>query len=463
MKGLFHLALFLCILLPKIVTFAQSPPSLTSNVDLTVAACGTTLCSSFPSFGAFFSTESQIQNAFNEARRQEETQLGLPANSLGSLVLPAGYSSLSVSERALVLINLERQARAGKTYTIPTTVGPVLGLPLAGIDAPLNTLAENYADSLVKYDESGLSHTLYGTTPFTRISSLYGACAEFNARAENLYYSCGGSSSYVVEQALFSWIYRDASSAWGHRAAVLIQNIDPITGQNGFDNNQGSTASEGFLGIGVVTNVSGYGSCSQGANLVVMNIMDPSTAAGCSFSPLPVSLISFDIKKVGEDQVNLLWKTTNELDNQGFEVQRSTDMKSWMKLGFTASSEGIVNLGTKNYSFIDENPELGLQFYRLKQLDWTNNFEVFPAKEIYIDFGEEFAPVAFPNPVINSVKIKNLAANSLFEVYTMKGELQSTALYNPDEGIYLGNQKTGVYLLRFLYRGKWYSKKVVKY
>lgn len=463
MRRLYYLFSILCILVPKFVVWAQSPPSLTSDVDLTVAACGTNLCSSFPSFGAFFSSEAQIQNAFNEGRRQEETQLGLPTNSLGNLVLPVGYSSLSVSEKALLIINMERVARAGKTYTIPSTVGPVLGLPLAGIDAPLNTLAENYADSLVKYDGSGLSHTLYGTTPYTRISSLYGECAEFNARAENLYYSCGGSSSYVVEQALFSWIYRDASSGWGHRAAVLIQDVDPVNGQNGFDNNQGSSASEGFLGIGVVTNVSGYSDCSQGANLVVMNIMDPSTASGCSFSPLPVSLISFDVKKVGNDQVNLLWKTTSELDNQGFEVQRSLDMKSWMKLGFVASSEGIANAGTKNYSFIDENPELGLQFYRLKQLDWTNNFEVFPAKEIYIDFGDEFAPLAFPNPVVGSVKIKNLAANSPFEVYTMKGELQSTAVYNPDEGIYLGNQKTGVYLLRFLYRGKWYSKKVVKY
>lgn len=461
MKKLYNLSFTLYLLLIATIGFAQSPPSLTSNVSLTVPACGTTLCSSFPTVGAFFSSESQIQNAFNEARRQEETQLGLPANSLGNLVLPVGYSTLSVSARALLIINMERVARGGKTYTIPTTVGPVLGLPLAGIDPPLNTLAESYAADLVENDDKGLDHNLNGTTPFTRISALYGACAEFNARAENLYYSCGGSTSYVVEQALFSWIYRDASSAWGHRAAVLIQDVDPITGQNGFDNNQGSTASEGFLGIGVVTNVSGYGSCAQGANLVVMNIMDPSTEPNC-FSALPVTLVSFNLEKEGNKQVNLLWKTTNEENNQGFEIQRSTDMTDWFKLGFVESGEGVVKGATKEYRFTDENPEWGLQYYRLKQLDFSDQFEVFSARSIYIDFGKELEPVTFPNPVVSFVKIKNITGSTPYEVYNGAGQLLSAASYNPDSGINFEKQGTGLYLLRFMYRGKWYTRKVLK-
>lgn len=461
MKKLYTLLFGLFTLLLASNGFAQSPPSLTSNVDLTVSACGTNLCSSFPSVGAFFSTESQIQNAFNEGRRQEETQLGLPANSLGNLVLPAGYAALTVSQKALLIINLERVARGGKTYTIPSTVGPVLGLPLAGIDTPLNTLAQSYADSLVKYDASGLSHTLYGTTPYTRISTLYGSCAEFNTRAENLYYSCGGSSSYVVEQALFSWIYRDSGSAWGHRAAVLIQNVDPITGQNGFDNNQGSSASEGFLGIGILTNVSDYGSCNQGANLVVMNIMDPSTESGC-FAPLPVTLVSFNLEKEGSGQVNLIWKTASEVNHQGFEVQRSTDMKDWIKLGFVESGEGVLKGATKEYGFTDENPEWGLQYYRLKQLDLSNNFEVFSARSIYIDFGEELNPVAFPNPVVTFVRIKNLAENAPYEVYDGTGQLLSSATYDSETGISFEKQGMGIYLLRFMYRGKWYTRKVLK-
>lgn len=458
----FYSPLLLFVLLLAAKGYGQSPPSLLSNVDLTVSACGTNLCSSFPTVGAYFSTESQIQNAFSEARRQEETQLGLPANSLGNLVLPSNYSSLSLSERALTIINMEREARAGKTYTIPSTVGPVLGLPLAGIDAPLNTLAENYADSLVKYDNNGLDHNLYGTTPFTRISTLYGACAEFNARAENLYYSCGGSSSYVVEQAIFSWVYRDASSSWGHRAAVLIQDVDPITGQNGFDDNQGASNSEGFLGIGVAANVSGYGSCGSGANIVVMNIVDPSTASGCSFSPLPVNLISFNVTKTAQKQVRLDWQTTQEIDHKGFEVERSIDMTNWLTLGFVSSSAGAVSGSRKSYRFTDENPEWGLQYYRLRQLDLTDHFEVFYAKEVYIDLEDDITPVSFPNPVVNYLKIKNLSVKAPYEIYDLAGNKLTSASYDPSVGIHFENYHSGTYLLRFLYKGRWYNRKVLK-
>ena len=67
---------------------AQSPLDLTANVDLTLCVN----CTYFAPHG-FFDTEAKVINAFNFARRAEETNLSLTANALGTLTLPSGYST----------------------------------------------------------------------------------------------------------------------------------------------------------------------------------------------------------------------------------------------------------------------------------------------------------------------------------------------------------------------------------
>ena len=61
------------------------------------------------------STVADTQAAFNNGRRQEEIQPGLPVNSLGNLSMPAKgiWDAKSPDEKALYLLNAERVARGG--------------------------------------------------------------------------------------------------------------------------------------------------------------------------------------------------------------------------------------------------------------------------------------------------------------------------------------------------------------
>jgi hypothetical protein len=153
-----------------------------------------------PGNQATFAGVGAIQSAFSNARRQEELQFGLPANSLGNLALPgqAAWNALSLAQRALLIVNSERVARAGINYG----AGPVLGLPLEGVEGNINTLSQAYTDYMLANDfwahnaPAGGPPPFAGTTPFSRIDNdpVIGngagtggaACHQFISSAENL-------------------------------------------------------------------------------------------------------------------------------------------------------------------------------------------------------------------------------------------------------------------------------------
>ena len=81
---------------------------------------------------------------------------------------------------------------------------------------------------------------------------------------------------------------------------------------------------------------------------------------------LPVSLIGFTARQENNHTL-LQWKTTSEVNNKGFEIQRSNDGINWNKVGFV---NGAVNSTVeKNYRFQDADPLPGKNFYRLVQYD----------------------------------------------------------------------------------------------
>jgi hypothetical protein len=84
-------------------------------------------------------------------------------------------------------------------------------------------------------------------------------------------------------------------------------------------------------------------------------------------SVLPVELTSFTAALIN-GAVELNWHTATEVNNYGFEVQRSeTQNYNWTKIGFVNGS-GNSN-SPKEYSFTDKTISYGSYAYRLKQLD----------------------------------------------------------------------------------------------
>ena len=94
-------------------------------------------------------------------------------------------------------------------------------------------------------------------------------------------------------------------------------------------------------------------------------------------SPLPVELTSF-IASAKDDNILLKWTTATEVNNYGFEIERSQKSKvnsqtEWKKIGFV-DGHGNSN-SPKEYSYLDEWINYGSFYYRLKQIDTDGQFE----------------------------------------------------------------------------------------
>lgn len=182
----------------------------------------------------------------------------------------------------------------------------------------------------------------------------------------------------------------------------------------------------------------------------------------CTNTPLPVELTSFSALTKNKT-VNLTWHTATEVNNYGFEIQKSNVKTQnsnvetqWSKVGFV-NGAGNSN-AAKEYNFTDRSVPTGKYLYRLKQLDNDGQYEY--SKEIEVDLGmpTEFAlEQNYPNPFNPSTSIQYSVVSSqnvvlkIFnvigkEVAVLVNEKKEPGTYTVDFSA--ANLASGTYLYR---------------
>lgn len=130
-----------------------------------------------------------------------------------------------------------------------------------------------------------------------------------------------------------------------------------------------------------------------------------STFTGGELSAMPVNMASFNAS-VTKQNVRLNWITASELNNAGFEIQRSnSENVNWSTAGFVKGN-GTINSST-SYSFEDKNLAAGKYSYRLKQIDNNGNFAYHNLNTLVeVETPEKFElSQNYPNPFNPSTKI----------------------------------------------------------
>ncbi|MCB0685365.1 MAG: hypothetical protein KDC53_02535, partial [Saprospiraceae bacterium] len=225
-----------------------------------------------------WSTVTTIENTFNAARRQEETQLGLGANAIQNLNLPdqTTWDGYSIDQKALYIMNDERTSRAGVNYGM----GGVKGLPFNGIEANLDQVSQDWAQYNV--DNNVFEHchpdNMPANCPEGRIAGAYpNGCTEFGGGIENLYANSDGtvSPTIVTYDAIFGWIYVDATSNWGHRHAMLAQS---------YDDDYGDVGQEGFVGFGIAQTTNAAVTWKTIATVNFVNPVSDAEAVNCGYN-----------------------------------------------------------------------------------------------------------------------------------------------------------------------------------
>jgi len=114
------------------------------------------------------------------------------------------------------------------------------------------------------------------------------------------------------------------------------------------------------------------------------------------FIPIPVELSSFTATSNGKE-VLLSWSTATELNNLGFEVQRSVDQEEFFTVGFV-NGHGTTT-EKHNYTFTDRSLNNGKNYYRLKQVDYDGRYEYSAVIEVEVSAPLEFwLEQNYPNP-----------------------------------------------------------------
>ncbi|MBK9508340.1 MAG: T9SS type A sorting domain-containing protein [Cytophagaceae bacterium] len=136
------------------------------------------------------------------------------------------------------------------------------------------------------------------------------------------------------------------------------------------------------------------------------------TGVGCTF---PVKLNTFFGEKFQND-VSLTWSTASETNFSHFVVQKSKDAKGFENIG-RIESAGFES--EKNeYSFKDEKPFSGNNYYRLKMVDKDGTEDY--SKMISVNFDRKALAVFYPNPTQDFVRFENIKTEDISSVVVHK-------------------------------------------
>lgn len=152
---------------------------------------------------------------------------------------------------------------------------------------------------------------------------------------------------------------------------------------------------------------------------LIYTLFTDSVDGGCNpgaCRALPLMLLTFEGKRTDVNNVLLNWKTTNEINNAGFEVERSLGggQAQLVKIAFVKGQNG----GSKEnkYQLPDTNAFMGISYYRLKQIDFDSNF-VYSNIIAIKNTGLESLKL-YPNPAGNTVYLDVVAAaNATAQIY----------------------------------------------
>jgi hypothetical protein len=160
-----------------------------------------------------------------------------------------------------------------------------------------------------------------------------------------------------------------------------------------------------------------------------------------------IELVSFDAS-AATSEVNVSWSTSNEINNDYFAVERSSDAMEWKTIttipGKTSSTKLV------NYNTADPSPIFGTSYYRLRQTSINGKY-VYSKIET-VEMKRPLLEVStYPNPAQSYVQIAYSQDPDQYFNFSLLAYDGTVVLQRKDvqngESINIDHLQPGIYLL----------------
>ena len=361
----------------------------------------------------------------------------------------------------------------------------LMGLPVAGVMlSPVNASAQNMTQDVTDF-------TVEDGNALLDIDGDGQNDFRIHAVAQSMYLApYNGNSGMVASSssstADLSQLGFNAGINAGNIKAVSSSGVVTDAGGLGGEFNDGSPNERGFIGVRFTISgathfgwiqVEAFKETGAGANnqkMIVEAFGWNATPGATSTTPagfilLPVELLRFSTS-VKSDLVTLNWATASEENNAGFEVQRSTDGKTFQTLTFV-EGQGTTH-EQQEYNFDDKDLRSEqLYYYRLKQIDYDGQFEYSEIITAQLA-GNTIKGTFAPNPTANGQTVLNYSAVDNgqlgLEVYDAAGKQMTQQTHQVLRGdnrlsLNLSDLGTGMFFVKMQQNGQsTYQKLILK-
>lgn len=177
---------------------------------------------------------------------------------------------------------------------------------------------------------------------------------------------------------------------------------------------------------------------------------------GCYFVALPIEASPL-FAKIEDNEGLLYWSTYAEVDNEGFEIQKSFDAVHWESIGWVNGAGNYQ--GTISYEFLDRSLQYRQQYYRTVQMDYDGQSTISNIVHLHPSQSKPKRNhiAIYPNPIQvgNTLKVRAWLQDELqgsIKLYSIMGQLLFVQAFSFDTfnqliELPIDNLSAGHYLL----------------
>jgi beta-glucanase (GH16 family) len=160
-------------------------------------------------------------------------------------------------------------------------------------------------------------------------------------------------------------------------------------------------------------------------------------------STLPVALTTFS--GIAKQHTTLLnWTTASESNNQAFIVERSANATDYTAIG-QVQGNGTTNIA-HNYTFTDEKPLGGINYYRLRQMDADGKATISTAIAVLFSTNSFMVTNTLVHDVLNISTDRELPIT--INIFNISGQPVYTGKLQGSQQLNLSDLTSGLYIIR---------------